>query len=332
MLSLAPRPRSNFVLRAILLYLSESHWARRLVTGWNFPRRTASRFVAGDTFEEALIAVKGLNSKGLHATLDHLGENVSNASEATRATNTYIEIFRKLDEAGVRSNVSLKLSQLGLNLDMELCLDNLLRIASRAAEYNTFVRIDMEDSPTVDPTIQAFEYIREKGLTNVGLVIQSYLYRSEEDIRAILAEGGRIRLCKGAYNEPAEIAFPRKAEVDRNFDLLTGIMIDSAFTDGSVPVSDYGKIPPVTAIATHDPKRIDYAKEYAAKKNFSKQALEFQMLYGIRSDLQLALQDEGYPVRVYVPYGTEWYPYFMRRLAERPANLFFFLSAFFRGR
>jgi proline dehydrogenase len=318
------------VFRAILLYLSKATWARRLVTGWRFARRAAARFIAGDTLEEAIEVVQSLNSKGLFTTLDHLGENVTKPEEAIRATDEYIEVLKHIDDTGVNSNISLKLTQLGLGLDFDLCFGNMHCIAARAAEFGLMVRIDMEDSSTVDRTLDIFKQLREAGLTNVGLVFQSYLYRTEDDLRAVLEAGGRVRLCKGAYKEPPDIAFPRKADVDANFDKLTAMLLDFDKEKSSTPASLDGKFPPVTAIATHDDKRIEFAKSYATDTRFSKRALEFQMLYGIRTDLQIQLIGEGYPVRVYVPFGNEWYPYFVRRLAERPANVWFFLSNFFR--
>lgn len=318
------------MLRAFLLYLSKAPWARRLVTRWKFARRAASRFVAGDRLEEAIAAIQRLNQKGLCATLDHLGENVTKPEEARRAADDYLTLMGQICEAGVKSNASLKLSQLGLALDYDLCLDNMRRIVRKAAECGLFIRIDMEDSSTVDRTIQLYRTLRSEGLQNVGLVIQAYLYRSEKDVRDLLAEGARFRLCKGAYKEPAEVAFPRKSDVDANYDKLASMMIDAALAAGSLPASDDGRMPPVTGIATHDERRVRRAQECAKKVGLPKRALEFQMLYGIRSDLQTSLAAEGYPVRIYVPYGTEWYPYFARRLAERPANVWFFISNFFR--
>ncbi|MDF1499976.1 MAG: proline dehydrogenase family protein [Anaerolineales bacterium] len=319
------------MLRAILLYLSGAVWARRIVMNWGVAQRMAGRFIAGDNLDAALASVKELNARGLFATLDHLGEHVTNAEEARQAAEAYVEIFHRLAEAGVKSNCSLKLTQLGLALDFDLCLGNMRSIASRAAEFGTLVRIDMEDSGTVDRTLQIYNTLREEGLTNIGVVIQSYLYRSEEDVEALLADRTRIRLCKGAYNEPPEVAYPRKADVDENFDRLTAMLIDAAKTHGSEPASADGEQPPIPGIATHDPKRIQFARDYAEKVGLPKGALEFQMLHGIGSELQLELADAGYPVRIYVPYGTEWYPYFMRRLAERPANLWFFIRSFLRS-
>ncbi len=319
------------MLRALLLYLSKAPWARRIVTRWRVARKVAARFVAGDRLDEALEAVRALNARGLYATLDHLGENVTNAEEARRAADDYVELMDRICQAGIQSNASLKLTQLGLAVDYDLCLDNMRRLLHRAAECGMFIRIDMEDSAAVDRTLRLYRSLKAEGLINTGVVIQSYLYRSEQDVKDLLAEGARIRLCKGAYKEPPEVAFPRKADVDANFDRLAALMIDAALAAGAAPGSEDGRYPPLAAIATHDPRRIQFAKDHAARVGLPRQALEFQMLYGIRADLQQALAQEGYPVRVYVPYGTEWYPYTMRRLAERPANVWFFVSNFFRG-
>ncbi len=316
------------MFRASLLYLSQATWARRLVTDWRFARRAASRFIAGDTLEEALETIRTLNDEGMFVTVDHLGENVFTAEEAISAADYYLESLPRFEESGVEASISVKITQMGLNIDFNLCLDNMRRIALRAAEFGIMVRIDIEDSPVVDLTWQIYRTLRAEGVTNVGLAIQSYLYRSEEDALALVNEGAHFRLCKGAYKEPADVAFPHKADVDANFDRLTKILIDAALVDSIVST---GKVPPVTAIATHDIKRIDFARDYAKKVGLPKGALEFQMLLGIRKGLQQSLIDEGYPVRIYVPHGTEWYPYFTRRLAERPANLWFFLSNFFRG-
>jgi proline dehydrogenase len=320
------------VLRAILIYLSQAAWARHIVTRWRFARRAAARFIAGDTLEEAIEVIRNLNSIGLFATLDHLGEHTSTLEDATRAANSYITVLKRIHESGVKSNISVKLTQLGLNLGSDACLQNMTRIVTSASEIGVLVRIDIEDASTVDRNLEVLDKLHETGHTNVGQAIQSYLYRSEEDLKTLLDKGVHIRLCKGAYKEPPNIAFPRKADVDQNYDLLTQQIIDSALSDGAAPASLDGKVPPVTAIATHDEKRIIFACDYATRTGFPKESLEFQMLLGIRPDLQKQLAEEGYPVRIYVPFGTEWYPYFVRRLAERPANLWFFISNFFRGR
>jgi proline dehydrogenase len=319
------------VLKALLIYLSKARWARQIVTRWSFARRAAARFIAGDTLEEAIAAVRRLNDRGLHATLDHLGENVTSPADAERAADDYLILIDRICEADVRANVSLKLTQLGLLLGTTGCADRLARVVRKARACGGFVRIDIEDSPTIDRTFQVYRALLAQGLDNVGVAVQSYLYRSEADVRALSAEGARIRMVKGAYKEPPQLAFTRKRDVDANFDSLCRIIIDSARADGSVPVSPDGRVPPRMAVATHDPARVNAAKDYARRVQLPKAALEFQMLYGIRQDLQESLASEGYPVRVYVPYGTEWYPYFVRRLAERPANVWFFLSQLVRG-
>ncbi|MGD2253076.1 MAG: proline dehydrogenase family protein [Anaerolineales bacterium] len=318
------------MLRALLLYLSKAPWARRIVMGWRVARRATRRFISGETIEDAIKASLSLNQEGLYVTIDHLGENVTSVEETKQAAAHYLELLESLQRAGVQGSISVKLSQMGQSIEASLCHENIRGIVEKAKSMGTYVRLDIEDSPTIDRTLQTFHQLKSEGFDNVGPAIQSYLYRSQEDVAQILKAGGHIRLCKGAYKEPAEVAFQRMAEVNANFDKLTMMMIDSAMADGAQPANPDGKAPPVTAIASHDVKRVNFAKEYAAKVGFSKQALEFQMLLGIRPDLQRSLAAEGYPVRVYLPHGAEWYPYYMRRLAERPANLWFFISNFFR--
>jgi proline dehydrogenase len=318
------------LLRSLLIYLSQADWARNIVTGWRFARRAAARFIAGDTLPEAIEAIHHINESGRFATIDHLGEHVSNPEKAEHSKADYLHLLNEIDRSKVKASVSLKLTQLGLNIDTDLCYQNLEQIVQLGAELGNFIRIDMEDSPVLDKTLQIYQKLCQAGFTNVGMVIQSYLFRSEADTKELLLSGTRIRLVKGAYQEPPEIAYPEKRVVDSNFDKLTEIILDAAKLHGSKPAAENGKLPPITAVATHDEKRIQYACDYASKISFPKGALEFQMLYGIRTNLQMSLLDQGYPVRVYVPYGTEWYPYFVRRLAERPANLWFFLSNFFR--
>ena len=319
------------MLRSFLIYLSKAAWAQRLVISWGFAWRTASRFVAGIKLEEAMRVVRELNAKGINATLDHLGEHTNTPEEAQQATD---DIFATLDALGAdsaaRGNVSIKLTQIGLGLDESFCAQNLERILARAKKNNTFIRIDIEDTPYTDKTINLYYAMREKGYENAGMAVQSYLYRAEADTRRMIMDGTRIRLVKGAYKEPPDKAFPKKADVDANYDLLAKILIDTSLANDT-KLSEDGRVPPIPAIATHDEKRIAFAKSYAEKAGLPKQGLEFQMLYGIRRDLQESLAKEGYPVRVYVPFGTHWYPYFMRRLAERPANIWFFISNFFRG-
>lgn len=319
------------MFRSFFIYLSKAAWARRIVTRWQFAWRAASRFVAGEKLEDAIRAIRELNARGINATLDHLGEHTTNEDEARRATEDILRAIDVIEESGVRANVSIKLTQIGLAVGKEICAQNLCRILQYATERGNFVRIDMEDSPCVDDTLELyFRMQSECGLTNAGVVIQSYLYRSEQDVRRIVEGGGRIRLCKGAYKEPAEVAYPKKADVDASYDRLAEIIIEAALAQGSPALSDNGRVPPMPAIASHDARRLEHARNYAAKIGLPKQAIEFQMLHGIRRDLQEQAAAEGYPVRVYVPYGAEWYPYFVRRLAERPANLWFFISNFFR--
>lgn len=319
------------MLRSLIIYLSSAAWARQLVTRWSFAWRAASRFVAGDTLEDAIAAVRAMNQKGIFTTLDLLGESTTSAGEAVQAAQGIGAMIDGIAQSGVKSNVSLKLSQLGASIDEELCAQNLKQVLTHAKEHGLFVRIDMEDAQTVDATLRIYCRMREEyGLDNTGLVIQSYLYRSEADVRELAAQGVRIRLCKGAYKEAPEIAYPEKKDVDANYDRLAKILMDGAQANGAPQSTPDGHAPAIPAIAGHDPRRIAHAKEYARRIGLPQGAVEFQMLYGIRRDLQDQLASEGYPVRVYVPYGTEWYPYYMRRLAERPANVWFFISNFFR--
>src|SRR5689334_3209089 len=320
------------MLRSFLIYLSKAAWAQKLVTSWGFAWRAASRFVAGETAGDAIRAIRGLNEKCISATLDYLGEHTSSVEEADTATENILSILNEIDKAGVRANVSIKLTQIGMGLDEEICRQNLVRILERVKECKNFLRIDMEDTPYTDITLAMYYSMLQRGfnVSQVGLVVQSYLYRTEADVRKLLEYNTHLRLVKGAYKEPSEKAFPKKADVDANYDLLTKLMIDAALKIEANRISSDRRVPPIPAIATHDEKRIAFAKQYAEKVGLPREALEFQMLYGIRRDLQEQLVNEGYPVRVYVPFGTHWYPYFMRRLAERPANIWFFVSNYFK--
>jgi proline dehydrogenase len=318
------------MLRALLIFLSKASWAQRMVTGWGFAWRTASRFVAGTKIQDAIRVIRELNTRGINVTLDHLGEHTSTPEEASEATVAIVRTLDAIKKSGLCANTSIKLTQIGLGLDERVCRQNLERILARAKENGNFVRIDMEDSPYTDQTIGLYGDMRRKGFKNVGLVLQSYLFRTEADARRLLADKTPIRLVKGAYREPATRAFPRKADVDANFDLLTKIIMDAALAARAPKLRGDGCFPPMPAIATHDENRIAFAKQYAKNVGLPQQSYEFQMLYGIRRDLQDQLVSEGYLVRVYVPFGTHWYPYFMRRLAERPANIWFFVSNFFR--
>jgi proline dehydrogenase len=320
------------MLRSFLIYLSQAAWAQKLVTRWSIAWSVASRFVAGVTVGEAIHVIRKLNENCINATLDHLGEHTSTVEEADKATDDILQILDEIDKAGVRANVSIKLTQIGMGLDEEICRHNLVRILEQVKKHGNFLRIDMEDTPYTDTTLAIFYSMLQHGfnVSQVGLVVQSYLYRTEADVRKLLEYNTHLRLVKGAYKEPSDKAFPKKADVDANFDLLTKLMIDAACKVEGSKISADGRVPPIPAIATHDEKRIAFAKQYAEKVGLPKEALEFQMLYGIRRDLQEQLVKQGYPVRIYVPFGTQWYPYFMRRLAERPANVWFFVSNFLR--
>lgn len=317
------------MFRSFFSYLSKAAWARNIVTKWPIAWKMASRFIAGEKLEDGIQAIRILNSKGVNATLDHLGEYTDSPEKAQQAALDIIQAFEAIETAGVRANVSVKLTQIGLGISSELCIQNLKLILEKAKSYDSFVRIDMEDSTVTQRTLDVLYALRQKGFENVGIVIQAYLYRTEDDIRKLLADCYKIRLCKGAYKEPANVAFPKMQDVNSSYDRCAALLINGALSKECPRVSPNGKIPPIPGLATHDPKRIDFAKVYADKVNLPKDAMEFQMLNGIRRDLQEQLVKDGYWVRVYVPYGTEWYPYFMRRLAERPANLWFFISNFF---
>lgn len=300
------------------------------MTHWEIAWRVASRFVAGESLDEAIKVVRELNKKGMFATLDQLGENTETEADARRTGEDIKVILDGIQQAGVISGLSIKLTQVGLALDESLCVEIVEQILERAKESGNFVRIDMEDSDCVDATMRVYAALRAKGYDNVGMVLQSYLYRAEEDTNVLLEDGCPIRMVKGAYKEPADIAFPKKIDVDKNFDLLMDLLIDAELQRPDRLKGKDGRWPPIPAAGTHDEKRIEYAKQYAKKVGLPKERLEIQMLHGIRRDLQEKLVAEGYPVRIYIPFGTEWYPYFMRRLAERPANLWFFISTLFR--
>jgi proline dehydrogenase len=315
------------MLRTFLIDLSQAAWAQDMVTKWPIARRAASRFVAGQTVDDALRVVTMLNGKGINATLDQLGEHTTKSVEANRAADGILAVLDQVQKAGVRANVSIKLTQIGLGLDEHICRANLMRILERARDAHNFVRIDIEDSPYTDRTIALYTEMLERGFTgeSLGTAVQSYLFRAEADARALVARGARLRVVKGAYQEPPDVAFVHKPDVDASYDTLVSILIDASLAHNSALSAD-GRVPPIPAVATHDETRIAFARSYAEKVGLPKSGLEFQMLYGIRRDLQEELVRAGYPVRVYVPFGTHWYPYFMRRLAERPENIWFFLS------
>lgn len=321
-------PYSLLMMRQTLIYLSQAAWAKQSITKFKVSRRTAERFVAGDTVDDAIKVIRALNAKGINATLDHLGESVTDEAAAKRAADDYVLALEKIAESGVRSNVSIKLTQFGLDLSDELCVANVRRVVEKARATQNFVRIDMEGTPHTDRTLAIFQQMR-KEFNNVGLVLQSYLYRTEQDLLSLIDADprSRIRLCKGAYNEPPSKAFPKKTDTDANYVKLAKLMLERA--QKISPLSADGRTPAMAALATHDEKMIEAVLVYVKEKNFPREFFEFQMLYGIRRERQEQLAAEGYAMRVYVPYGTEWYPYFMRRLAERPANVWFFASNFF---
>jgi proline dehydrogenase len=303
------------MLRSILLKFSESKSFAHWVTTNATTRRMSRRFVAGETLEDALQVARACNDAGMHATLDYLGENVSTPDDAQKARDAYLEIFDRIAQERLHANVSCKLTQLGLDISPEFCEGLVLSIAERAAAYDSFLRIDMEGSLYTQRTVDLVKRVRAQTPT-VGTVIQSYLYRSESDVNDLLSVGCRIRLCKGAYKEDVEVAYPRKADVDGNYIRLMRMLLPSGFYHG---------------IATHDPHMIGATIRWAAEKQISKDDFEFQMLYGIRTDLQRQLVRDGYRLRIYIPYGRDWFPYVMRRLAERPANLMFFVRNFLRS-
>ena len=302
------------MLRSTLLKLSESPGFAHWVTSNNSTRSMARRFVAGETLDEAIATARKCNDAGMFVSLDYLGENVSTTTDAQRARDAYLEIFERIAKERLQANVSCKLTQLGLDLSAEFCEGLVLSVVERAAGYDNFLRVDMEGSIYTERTVELVKRIRARSPA-IGTVIQAYLYRSERDIQDLLGYGCRVRLCKGAYKESADVAFERKPDVDANYVRLMQMLLPSGFYH---------------AIATHDPHMIGETIRWAAAKQISKDDFEFQMLYGIRTDLQRQLVHGGYRVRVYIPYGRDWFPYFMRRLAERPANIGFLVRNFFR--
>lgn len=285
------------------------------------------RFVAGETIDEALAVVEALNRAGLNVSLDFLGESVTTMAEAQAAADTYLRALERIGASGARANVSIKLTGFGLDLDPTGCRRLVRLVAARAREAGTFLRIDMEGTPHTDRTLDVVREIHAEGAP-VGTVLQAYLYRTEDDLNALAADGIKIRLCKGAYQEPADKAFPHKADVDANYVRLTHILLD--YARDAVPASPDGRTPPLAALATHDERMIAAGRDYAARRRIPGDRYEFQMLYGVRRELQEQLAREALAVRTYVPFGTHWYPYFMRRLAERPANLWFIVSNTFK--
>jgi proline dehydrogenase len=297
--------------------LSKSAALQRLASkyGMASPASFARRFIAGETIDEAIAAARAIQAQGLRLTLDYLGESVGSLAEADTATREYLRLLDVIAASGIERNISLKLTQLGLDVDKATCVDNLRRILDPAQRHGFFVRIDMENSPYTEVTLEIFETLWRQEYRNIGVVLQSCLYRSEADARRVNALGARIRVVKGAYREPKSVAWQQKAEVDDAYVRLMKLVLD----EGTYP-----------AIATHDPAMIDATIAHAAARGISSDRFEFQMLYGIRRDLQASLRARGCIVRLYVPFGRQWFPYFMRRLGERPANVAFVLKSLAR--
>ena len=285
--------------------------------GLRRPSSFARRFIAGETVEEAIAAARALEARGMLISLDLLGESVTSLAAASAATRGYLEVIDAIIASGIERNISLKLTQLGLDVDRACTVDNLRKILETAGPAGFFVRIDMENSPYTEVTLDIFETLWGHGYTQLGVVLQSMLYRSERDLVRVNALGARIRLVKGAYKESKAVAYPDKADVDAAYER----MMKALLTDARYP-----------AIATHDPKMIASAREWARAHDIAPDRFEFQMLYGVRRDLQAMLIKAGYRVRVYIPFGREWFPYFMRRLGERPANVMFVIRGILRDR
>ncbi len=298
------------MLRDTLLYLAHNDNVRSFVTHNRATRGVSRRFVAGEALDEAIQVARTLNSQSMHVSLDHLGENVSEEHEAKATAQDYIATLDRIKQAGVDANISIKLTALGLDISQELCEQNVRTILQHTQQYPIFVRIDMEGSDYCKRTIDIALRMHEQ-FEHVGTVIQSYMYRSRKDVEQLIAQGVRVRLVKGAYKEPKSIAYQEKKDVDHNFVQLMMLLL----LRGNYP-----------AIATHDEAIINATCKFARDNGISRSAFEFQMLYGIRRDLQGKLVNQGYNMRIYVPYGSQWYPYLMRRMAERPANLVFVMS------
>jgi proline dehydrogenase len=308
------------MLKALFLRLSKSRWLKRLAMGSWIARRMSRRFIAGNSLPEAVESAKRLNMEGLHLTMDHVGEAVSNEAEADVAVGEYCELLDRISQDRVLSTISVKPTQLGLALDQEKCLARFDRLFKKAVELKLSIEIDMEDSPFVDITLELYSRFLSMN-PKARVCLQAYLYRSAKDLDRIVQLGGSVRLVKGAYKEAPEIAYPRKVDVDRNFVRL----VEQGLAPEAAAKGFY------LAVASHDEKMVNAARDIARRNGIRPDRLEFQFLYGIRGDLQRRLAREGYTVRTYLPYGKEWFPYFMRRLAERPANLIFLLKNLLRG-
>jgi proline dehydrogenase len=305
------------ITRSALIWLSRQEGLKDFATRFRYFKKLTTRFVAGDNIDETIPIIRQLNTENCTASFDHLNESVGSAAEADNEVAEYRNILAKIDETKIRSNVSIKLTQFGLGIDPELAYRNARRVVEDAHRRGNFVRVDMEDSSVTQATIDIFKRLRaEFGLDNVGIVLQSYLYRTMADAQELVKLPARIRICKGAYLEPPEVAFPDKKDVDANYIKVMQLLLASGIYHG---------------IATHDPKMIDATIDFAKREGIGKEKYEFQMLYGVRRDLQRQLARDGFNLRIYVPYGKHWYPYFMRRLAERPANIWFVLKNLAKG-
>jgi proline dehydrogenase len=305
------------VTRSALIWLSDQEGLKDFAARFKLFKKLTTRFVAGETLDEVIPFIQELNAENCTASFDHLNESVDNADEANKEVQEYLKILERIDETRVRSNVSIKLTQFGLGLDSELAYKNARRVVEEARRRGNFVRVDMEGSNVTQVTIDIFKRLRsEFELNDVGIVLQSYLRRTYADAQELVKLPARIRICKGAYAEPPEVAFPDKKDTDDNYVKVMKLLLSSGIYHG---------------IATHDPKMIDATIDFATREGIGKEKFEFQMLYGIRRDLQRQLARDGYNVRVYVPYGKHWYPYFMRRLAERPANIWFVMKNLLKG-
>lgn len=305
------------ITSSALIWLSRQEGLKDFATRFRFFKKLTTRFVAGDTIDDVVPIIREINADNGTASFDHLNESVENPAEAEREVDEYLNILSKIDEQRIRSNVSIKLTQFGLGLDPELAYRNARRVVEEAHRRGNFVRVDMEDSKVTQVTIDIFKRLRaEFGLNDVGIVLQSYLYRTFADAQELVKLPARIRICKGAYLEPPEVAFSDKKDVDANYVKVMQLLLSSGTYHG---------------IATHDPKMIDATINFASREGIGKEKFEFQMLYGVRRDLQKQLARDGFNMRVYVPYGKHWYPYFMRRLAERPANIWFVLKNLAKG-
>ncbi|HEX4899549.1 MAG TPA: proline dehydrogenase family protein [Pyrinomonadaceae bacterium] len=303
--------------RSALIYLSQKEGLKDFAARFRLFKKLTTRFIAGESIAEAVAAIRELNGEGCSASFDHLNESVANAAEAEGEVREYLRVLEQIDETGINSNISIKLTQFGLGLDPELAYRNARAVVAEAARRGHFVRVDMESSEVTQATIDVFKRLRsEFGLNDVGIVLQSYLRRTYDDAVELLKLPARIRICKGAYDEPPEVAFPDKQDTDNNYVRVMQLLLKSQVYHG---------------IATHDPKMIEATLDFMRREGIAKDSFEFQMLYGIRRDLQRQLARDGYNMRVYVPYGKHWYPYFMRRLAERPANIWFVLKNLLKG-